>query len=65
MTDQISERPYELTTKTKEPAKQKNKQNQRMSETNECVAASLFDSNLFLLNSKPFNLLQEDIFDLQ
>ena len=47
MTDQISERPYELTTKTKEQAKQKNKQNQRMSETNECVAASLFDSNLF------------------
>ena len=48
MTDQISERPYELTTKTKEQAKQKNKQNQRMSETNECVAASLFDSNLFV-----------------
>ena len=45
MTDQISKRPYELTTKTKEQAKQKNEQIKRTSKTNECVAASLIDSN--------------------
>ena len=35
-------------TKTKEQAKQKDDQNKRLSETNECVVASLFDLNLFV-----------------